>query len=692
MRRRLRSIALTSINLLLVAFVGILLTYLIVGGTPPFGLASPFLLIGLLVLCAIVAAILGGELIPRLQSTAEHIAHNLRNPHRLDRQSRQRVLAWVRAIWIDGILEDSLHREGPITPAPAIREKPDAVEDPWAGISKLPDQPTQVSSPNSLMRQMYDRAGGELLILGESGSGKSTKLLEVVRDLLSLAEQDHNEPLPIVLSLSSWKRRQPLEDWLCEELEDKYKVPHPTCLFWISHDQILPLLDDLDAVPHERRASCLEAINTYLEEHPSPPLVVCCQTASYVPQSLRLQHAIIVEPLTTQQIDDYLTNADDLQGLREAIKADQELSELATRPLLLKLMAQAYQGVSKEDVLKADLSTTRQQQVVAAYVQSRLQRWGVEHPYPQLKTISWLAWLGRQMLQCDSQVFHLERMQPDWLPENWARQLYDALTSKLFLGVLFGTAEALMTGIIFRHLEVGILAGLLACMCFLFFKQVDRTIWPAESVSWSWRRVRQNFARVVRGWLSQGLFYGLAGGLYFSFRQGSGIWLLLWTLLGLIWGLFMSLFTAPLSGLASGWSSDIVDERQFTKVNEGMRRSFYNSIGTGLIGGAVFGLPIGLGIWLLSDPGAGISFGLIAWLTAGILIGLSYGGIACIQHFFLRFVLCCAKMAPWNYPRFLDYAARRILLRKTQGGYMFIHRLVLEYFAAPGNKLPPSVP
>jgi len=37
---------------------------------------------------------------------------------------------------------------------------------------------------------------------------------------------------------------------------------------------------------------------------------------------------------------------------------------------------------------------------------------------------------------------------------------------------------------------------------------------------------------------------------------------------------------------------------------------------------------------------------------------------------------------PWNYPRFLDSAAERILLRKVGGGYIFVHRLLLEYFAS----------
>jgi hypothetical protein len=37
---------------------------------------------------------------------------------------------------------------------------------------------------------------------------------------------------------------------------------------------------------------------------------------------------------------------------------------------------------------------------------------------------------------------------------------------------------------------------------------------------------------------------------------------------------------------------------------------------------------------------------------------------------------------PWNYARFLDYCAERILLRKLGGEYVFVHRLMLEYFAS----------
>ena len=38
--------------------------------------------------------------------------------------------------------------------------------------------------------------------------------------------------------------------------------------------------------------------------------------------------------------------------------------------------------------------------------------------------------------------------------------------------------------------------------------------------------------------------------------------------------------------------------------------------------------------------------------------------------------------APLNYVCFLDYATARIFLRKVGGGYIFVHRMLLEYFAA----------
>ena len=63
---------------------------------------------------------------------------------------------------------------------------------------------------------------------------------------------------------------------------------------------------------------------------------------------------------------------------------------------------------------------------------------------------------------------------------------------------------------------------------------------------------------------------------------------------------------------------------------------------------------------------------------------LAFGGLAVIQHAVLRLALWRRGDAPLHYARFLDYAAQRILLRKVGGGYLFLHRLLLEHFAGEG--------
>jgi hypothetical protein len=103
----------------------------------------------------------------------------------------------------------------------------------------------------------------------------------------------------------------------------------------------------------------------------------------------------------------------------------------------------------------------------------------------------------------------------------------------------------------------------------------------------------------------------------------------------------------------------------------------------------MYGLTIGLFAGLFAGLRAGLTIGLRAGLTIGLTIGLAIGLIAglvgggdtCIQHFSLRLILTRQGHIPWNYARFLDHAAERLFLQKVGGGYIFIHRLLLEHIA-----------
>jgi hypothetical protein len=69
-------------------------------------------------------------------------------------------------------------------------------------------------------------------------------------------------------------------------------------------------------------------------------------------------------------------------------------------------------------------------------------------------------------------------------------------------------------------------------------------------------------------------------------------------------------------------------------------------------------------------------------MPLGLIFGLIGGGLFPLRHFVLRLLLWSKRSAPMRYVRFLDYAADRLFLRKVGGGYIFVHRMLLEYFAS----------
>ena len=70
----------------------------------------------------------------------------------------------------------------------------------------------------------------------------------------------------------------------------------------------------------------------------------------------------------------------------------------------------------------------------------------------------------------------------------------------------------------------------------------------------------------------------------------------------------------------------------------------------------------------------------ILGLISGLIVGLSRGGLAVISHYALRLILCLNGNAPFKFVNFLDRCARLSVLKKVFGGYIFIHRMLLEYF------------
>ncbi len=201
----------------------------------------------------------GEEVVPVVASGPSQPRLTVSTPVKLSlaQSNRQRFLRRVHAFWIEGVLEHSL--QGAALIALGLQEQLDALANPWHLVLQHPDTAPRSFPLGTRIPEVYDAANGQLLILGAPGSGKTTLVLELARDLLARAEQDAQQQMPVIFTLSSWAaKQQPLAEWMIEELINKYQVPRQLAHVWVETDQILPLLDGLDEVATENRTKCIE--------------------------------------------------------------------------------------------------------------------------------------------------------------------------------------------------------------------------------------------------------------------------------------------------------------------------------------------------------------------------------------------------------------------------------------------------
>ncbi len=204
-------------------------------------------------------------------------------------------------------------------------------------------------------------------------------------------------------------------------------------------------------------------------------------------------------------------------------------------------------------------------------------------------------------------------------------------------------------------------------------REWSNDIVPAESLRWSWR---------------EALLLGLAAFAAAAFVS-TLIYLLQQNQLSdaLTDGLIDGAFFGSIGLVFGGFKSGVMQGT--TQPNQGIRLSIRNSVLAAVIAGCLLTvvtllLYVVMAILFPSDQSwfwnvmSSLGYGVA---TAAI-VGLWLGGMDVIQHYVLRRLLVREQHAPWKYSSFLDYASDRIFLRKVGGGYIFVHRLLMEHFAA----------
>ena len=216
----------------------------------------------------------------------------------------------------------------------------------------------------------------------------------------------------------------------------------------------------------------------------------------------------------------------------------------------------------------------------------------------------------------------------------------------------------------------GIIAVLISYFLGISEAVEQNEIKPVETLTWSLKEAIEQVSHIIIPLLTVAIAIVIMGLVAQQLQ------------VGLLAGIVGISFISAVVGIIGGLRGTEVEEKN--RPNQGIWQSFrYGILGTliGFIFAIITGLP---GAFILGWQ-TSLIISIFVGTIAGLGYGFVYGGSAFLKHVVLRILLMKSGNIPFNYARFLDYATNLVLLRKVGGGYIFIHRMLLEYFAGLYN-------
>ena len=648
-----------------------------------------------------------------------------------ERPKNERILLASVKSEVTSQLRQSLHNAVLINLGK--ESQPQQVKRPWNAKRKIGLKPAEALPDNTTILSIFDsqEVAGKLLILGAPGSGKTTTQLELAQELIQRAQEQPDYPVPVLFNLSSWKDdRQSIADWLLAELKSKYGVSTELGKDWIGNHQLLLLLDGLDELEPQRQELCVQGINQFIVGENRPFFLFICsrskEDGSYSTQ-LQLNGAIYLQPLTNNQICDYLGRIK-YRKLWLFLNVNLDLLELVKTPLFLSITILVSQDISLE---KWHLTSTaeRHQYLLDAYIgrvlaQDINSRAYLKHRPPNVrKTRMWLVWLAGQMLKESKTEFLIEEMQPSLLKSKIPKIIYNL--------IVWGVIQMLIHGLILGLF--GVILGIFGVTgeVTVLGRVINDGVTGGVIVGLLW------LVQGLNGGMIIGLIVGLINGLFGEIIEDKleNIGLIKsekssnktrgkWLIIGLIWGIINQLISGRITGvivvliwrliigLINGLIGDKIEAIEIIKpfhyilkheltfwifggsnnlaietksipnqgIWQGVKDTFTLSV--------LYFLPSTILIFLIQiiqqnnslNKSALIS-SLMFGLFFGLLVGILRSGTPVIKHFALRLILYFNGCIPWNYARFLDYCTERLFLQRVGGRYRFIHKLLQDHFA-----------
>ncbi|MEU4390890.1 NACHT domain-containing protein [Kribbella sp. NPDC023855] len=584
----------------------------------------------------------------------------------------------------------------------------------------------------------FDDLQDSMLILGAPGAGKTTLLLELARSLAAQAHSNPNSPIPVVVDLASWTASTAREEdddpadspllagfirWLLAELTNRYQIPAAVGRVWLSKGRLGLLLDGLDEVALAHQEKLAPVLAELGQRYLVGQLAVTCRIQEYeqLQHRLKLYGAVRIRPLSRRQVLDYFASGgEELAGALAALERDEDLWDLVNSPLMLNVMALAYQGRDAREVAAGVLADHRRD-LFDTFISEVLARYRPSSPHFEsraaVRSLWCLAWWTRT--RAGDRIEVPRRLTPN----GWYGLVLPAVgylahmvcLPALFAGLAAGSAAAATA-------LYGVSSGLAVAAIALVLVHVRPHTW------WTLQQGRdQPRGRLLAVMICAGAVAGLASALVVTaLVESLPAWLglalqgvVVWVSFGLEYVLSVNnlrrlLLTVRLLGVtAASWlvfnavdhPTDFVAGSaialmvaqgiRFVKAlpmdhlvyphskeeHAGDRWRMDKWTGTGALAGLLVAVALGASLWWSNglEPVMGIVAGTVAakaWRRrAPVFAGpLSRG----LHGFLLRW----SGYLPWRRGAFLRYAAERYVLAKTgRGEYAFIHLLVRDHLA-----------
>ncbi|NUT49398.1 MAG: NACHT domain-containing protein [Saccharothrix sp.] len=630
--------------------------------------------------------VISGVLLVAAQSRSSAESRRPVTPER-DSFGRRAMLSRMRRYWVDEVLRQSLHQQTIVELG--LQERPDVLRRTWSLVLEEQDRVPRPMDPGVTLADVVEQHRGGLLVLGAPGAGKTTMLLTLLDDLLNEAARYDTTPIPVMFRLSTWTSSggRALEQWIVDELcGPLYGVPRDLAEQWVADERVLPLLDGLDEVASDDQRACVRAIDAFHAAHRLLPLVVSSRAADYEALDLRLSlgAALVIQPLSPTQIEDYLDRlGEPVIGLREALREEPSLWELLQTPFLLNVAVHAYRGKPVEEISKGDPLPQRQSRLIAAYVERALRRKDAGARYNPDDAVRWLTFIARTLGRRLENFFVVEMADLSWLSP--PRRSLIALLTAIPGGVLAGGAIGMLMGLFFDPV-VGITSGIFVAIAFgiPLVRFGDR---PAlKCITFN---DRSKFPDNRRNTLINDVFRTLSFVAWFAPVLG---------VLGLALGAFVGAVVSLIAGspflgtsLRGALAGPVLMAMASVLViismpppRYGRQNLRHRPSGSGFRDAVWFALVPGVIVsaqassTLIDAYGAN---GLLGGVLLGCAVGYLYSGRGLLGHWLAHLVLAQTGGVPKSLSSFLDFTTNQTLMLKVGSGYMFAHRLLLEYFA-----------